>query len=338
MTETTELSSAVELSSSAAGSSTAAPTKSSGLAGLKLAQLQALASQLGISGGSRMRKGDLVTAISAHRAGTPVSKAPAKAPAKAAEKATENHTAPAAAPVAASETAEAPAAEGTRARGRGRSRRAVSDGVVAAAATEAPAAPAIETPAAAPAESGEAAEGAGERRQPRTRNRRRGEAAAAPQAAEAAEAPAEQAVVEQRTSEQRTSEQRSEAALVHVTAVERRTQVRLRLVEAPQGVSQEGDELRLCASAESFGHVGHDRLRGIIDLHNQPLIESKWSFARAAKNLDRPFPSPLPEKKLGERSRCGHGWGRELRRVAVEDSLPISSTQPSTKYLGRRAL
>ncbi|MEJ1194760.1 transcription termination factor Rho [Pseudarthrobacter sp. CCNWLW207] len=221
MTETTELSPAVELSSSAAGSSTAAPAKSSGLAGLKLAQLQALASQLGISGGSRMRKGDLVTAISAHRAGTPATKAPAKA----AGKATENHVAPtvaapATAPAAAaSETAEAPAAEGTRARGRGRSRRAVSDGVVAAApaeaAGEAPAAAPAEAPASQPAEAGEAAEGAGERRQPRTRNRRRGEAAAAsPQTAEAVETPAEQPVAEQRHAErtetQRTETQRTE--------------------------------------------------------------------------------------------------------------------------------
>lgn len=222
MTETTELSPAVELSSSAAGSSTAAPAKSSGLAGLKLAQLQALASQLGISGGSRMRKGDLVTAISAHRAGTPA----IKAPAKAAGKATENHAAPtvaapATAPAAAaSETAEAPAAEGTRARGRGRSRRAVSDGVVAAApaeaAGEAPAAAPAEAPASQPAEAGEAAEGAGERRQPRTRNRRRGEAAAAsPQTAEAVETPAEQPVAEQRQAErtetQRTETQRTDA-------------------------------------------------------------------------------------------------------------------------------
>ncbi|MFB8368487.1 transcription termination factor Rho [Pseudarthrobacter sp. NPDC055928] len=222
MTETTELSPAVELSSSAAGSSTAAPAKSSGLAGLKLAQLQALASQLGISGGSRMRKGDLVTAISAHRAGTPATKAPAKA----AGKATENHAAPivaapATAPAAAaSETAEAPAAEGTRARGRGRSRRAVSDGVVAAApaeaAGEAPAAAPAEAPASQPAEAGEAAEGAGERRQPRTRNRRRGEAAAAsPQTAEAVETPAEQPVAEQRQAErtetQRTETQRTDA-------------------------------------------------------------------------------------------------------------------------------
>lgn len=208
MTETTELSPAVELSSSAAGSSAAAPVKSSGLAGLKLAQLQALASQLGISGGSRMRKGDLVSAISAHRAGTTATKAPAKA----AEKATESRTAPAAAaPVAAAgETTEAPAAEGTRARGRGRSRRAVSDGVVAAPATEsaaeAPVAAPAEVPAAAPAESGEAAETGAERRQPRTRNRRRGEAAA--QAVETAEAPAEQTGAERQA--ERAETQRAE--------------------------------------------------------------------------------------------------------------------------------
>ncbi|MDN4643558.1 transcription termination factor Rho [Arthrobacter sp. PsM3] len=227
MTETTELSSAVETSSSAAGSSTAAPAKSSGLAGLKLAQLQALASQLGISGGSRMRKGDLVSAISAHRAGTPVSKAPARA----AEKATDNGTvaqsaAPAALPAAES---EAPAQENPRARGRGRSRRAGSDGVITTPAAEAPAAPAVEAPAASAeagtAESGSAAsatEGSERTRQPRTRNRRRGEAAEqsggqsagqntgqnAAQAAPAVEAPAEQASGEQRQAER--TEQRSD--------------------------------------------------------------------------------------------------------------------------------
>lgn len=45
------------------------PAASNGLAGLKLAQLQALASQLGITGGSRMRKSDLVEAISRHQRG-----------------------------------------------------------------------------------------------------------------------------------------------------------------------------------------------------------------------------------------------------------------------------
>ncbi|WP_458781679.1 transcription termination factor Rho [Arthrobacter sp. D3-16] len=211
MTETTELSPAVELSSSAA-ESPAAPAKSSGLAGLKLAQLQALASQLGISGGSRMRKGDLVSAISAHRAGTPITKAPAKAAEKAAEKASAPAIVPAVSAPAA-EATDAPA-EGTRARGRGRSRRAVSDGVVAPAAAEpaaaetSPAAP-VEAPAA--AEVPEAGEGAAERRQPRTRNRRRGEAAAtAPQGAEGVEAPAEQADGEQRAAAQATAEPRTE--------------------------------------------------------------------------------------------------------------------------------
>ncbi|KRE50426.1 transcription termination factor Rho [Arthrobacter sp. Soil736] len=206
MTETTELSPAVDISSSASGSLTEAPAKSSGLAGLKLAQLQALASQLGISGGSRMRKGDLVSAISAHRAGSSASKAPARA----AEKATDKNVA-AASPEAA-EATEAPAQEGTRARGRGRSRRAVSDGVVSTPVAEPAAEPAAEAAAApAPAEAAEpaAAEGAAERRQPRTRNRRRGEAAAtAPQAAEAAEAPAEAAAPEARATETRAAETR----------------------------------------------------------------------------------------------------------------------------------
>ncbi|MFJ5860457.1 transcription termination factor Rho [Pseudarthrobacter sp. NPDC092439] len=195
MTETTELSPAVELSSSVA-EPPAASAKSSGLAGLKLAQLQALASQLGISGGSRMRKGDLVAAISAHRAGTP-----AKAPVRT-EKAAESAAAPAAAPVAAPETSEAPAADAARTRTRGRSRRAVSDGVVAPAAVE-PAAAEAAAPAQ-PEAASETAEAGADRRQPRTRNRRRGEAAAAaPQGASAGEAPAEQAGAE-RAAETRT--------------------------------------------------------------------------------------------------------------------------------------
>ncbi len=211
MTETTELASAVDTTTSAAESSTAATTKSSGLAGLKLAQLQALASQLGISGGSRMRKGDLVTAISAHRAGTSTAKAPAKASTKAA-------TAPKAAPApevkvaekstpAAEVSTEAPAQEAPRGRGRGRSRRATSDGVVAAAEAaapaEAPAAPVAE-PEAAP----EASEAVTERRQPRTRNRRRSEAAAAPE--ETAEAPAAEQRPERTEQRAERTEQRAE--------------------------------------------------------------------------------------------------------------------------------
>jgi transcription termination factor Rho len=215
VTETTELSPAVDISSSASGSLTEAPAKSSGLAGLKLAQLQALASQLGISGGSRMRKGDLVAAISAHRAGTSATatKAPARTAAKAAAASAAAPAAETAAAAPAAEAAEAPAQE-TRARGRGRSRRAVSDGIVAAPATETAAeAPAAEAPAAAEAPVAASAEGAAsaeaegaERRQPRTRNRRRGEAAAAAPA-EAPAAPAE-AAAEARGTETRGAETR----------------------------------------------------------------------------------------------------------------------------------
>ena len=157
-----------------------------------------------------MRKGDLVSAISAHRAGTPVSKAPSRA----AEMATDNGTvsqsaapaaaAPAAAPAA---EAEAPAQENPRARGRGRSRRAGSDGVITTPAAEAPAAaPAVEAPAASvETGSAESASEGGERtRQPRTRNRRRGEAAA-----QGAEAPAEQTSGDQPQAE-RTEQRQAE--------------------------------------------------------------------------------------------------------------------------------
>jgi len=93
-------------------------TAGGGLASLKLAQLQALASQLGITGGSRMRKSDLVAAISDHQRGGSVADRDAAAQA-------------AAAPAARAEAAEAPAGEQAP-RSRRRSRRADSDGAVAA--------------------------------------------------------------------------------------------------------------------------------------------------------------------------------------------------------------
>ncbi|MHA7153556.1 transcription termination factor Rho [Arthrobacter sp. TMN-50] len=74
MTETTDLLSGVDILN--AGMADAPASKSSGLAGLKLAQLQALAGQLGITGGSRMRKGDLVSAISDHQRGSAVADRP----------------------------------------------------------------------------------------------------------------------------------------------------------------------------------------------------------------------------------------------------------------------
>ena len=105
------------------------PTNGGGLASLKLAQLQALASQLGIAGGSRMRKADLVTAISDHQRGGSV------ADRDAAERAAQATAAPAAeaAPAAASSQDAAPAAERPARR---RSRRADADTSAPAAAQD----------------------------------------------------------------------------------------------------------------------------------------------------------------------------------------------------------
>ncbi|WP_425862421.1 transcription termination factor Rho [Arthrobacter sp. TWP1-1] len=167
---------------------TSAPAKSAGLAGLKLAQLQILAGQLGITGGSRMRKGDLVDAISAHQRGSSVADRPArtttateaKAPARRGSAAKKD-----AEPVVeAAASTEAPASESASAnerpaRGRGRSRRAASsDGIIttgsAAVAQEAPAAePAAVEPSAADNGSQQSSENDGENRRSRTRNNRR---------------------------------------------------------------------------------------------------------------------------------------------------------------------
>ncbi len=138
MTETTDLLPGVATQDAEATGATT--SKSSGLAGLKLAQLQVLAGQLGITGGSRMRKGDLVSAISDHQRGSAVADRH-KAPSVRSER---------------SDDAERPAIAGTPAettedrtqdeqsaqaerqpRTRNRNRRAGSDGVVSAPATDA---------------------------------------------------------------------------------------------------------------------------------------------------------------------------------------------------------
>ncbi|MDO5493499.1 MAG: Rho termination factor N-terminal domain-containing protein, partial [Nesterenkonia sp.] len=75
MTETT--------TEAAQAQETTGTEQNSGLAGLKLAQLQALASQLGITGGSRMRKSALVDAISAHQRGGAVAEREERARKKA---------------------------------------------------------------------------------------------------------------------------------------------------------------------------------------------------------------------------------------------------------------
>ncbi|MGF6833788.1 transcription termination factor Rho [Paenarthrobacter sp. TE4293] len=314
MTETTELASAVDTTSSAAESSTAATTKSSGLAGLKLAQLQALASQLGISGGSRMRKGDLVTAISAHRAGTSTTKAPAKASASAksattvAKEAPAVETKPAVEPKAkaadngavAEATSEAPAQEAPRGRGRGRSRRATSDGVVAAAETatapaETAAAPVAEAPAAA-----EAGESGTERRQPRTRNRRRGEAAAAP--AEAAEAPA----TEQRTDRTEQRADRAEQREQRADRAEQREQRADRTEQRADRAEQRADRTEQREQSESGDQQRErrDNTRGRRDDNNDG--DDTGNRRNRRNRRDRNDQNDRSDRRGGQDSRDGN--------------------------------
>ncbi|MDO4918590.1 transcription termination factor Rho [Kocuria sp.] len=73
------------------------PAQSTGLSGLKLAQLQALAAQLGITGARRMRKSLLVEAIQAHQRGGAVAerdKAVEEKIEQTARKASQRHTSP----------------------------------------------------------------------------------------------------------------------------------------------------------------------------------------------------------------------------------------------------
>ncbi|WP_434993821.1 transcription termination factor Rho [Arthrobacter sp. Ld5] len=136
MTDTTDLLPGVATQDAEATGATT--SKSSGLAGLKLAQLQALAGQLGITGGSRMRKSDLVSAISDHQRGGAVADRQ-QAPSVRTERSAEAER-----PVAESVQAgaddrgqDAQSAPAERQpRTRNRNRRAGSDGVVSAPAAE----------------------------------------------------------------------------------------------------------------------------------------------------------------------------------------------------------
>lgn len=135
----TETATSAAAPKSAESNTTSAPAKSAGLAGLKLAQLQVLAGQLGITGGSRMRKGDLVEAISAHQRGSSVADRPVRSSANAGA-ATETA---AAANGVAEKTGTA-----TRSSRRGSSSKAAADSKTATAADSAAAPAATETAAA----------------------------------------------------------------------------------------------------------------------------------------------------------------------------------------------
>ncbi len=176
MTETTDLPAGVDTKS--AETNGAANSRGAGLAGLKLAQLQALAGQLGITGGSRMRKSDLVSAISDHQRGSSVAdrSGSSNGQPKASAGSAKGQEPSAEKPATEAGTSDSGAAEPAPerpSRGRGRSRRAGSDGVVAPSSeaqpeTEAASQENNDAPQAAPAEErSESSRGRG-----RGRNRR----------------------------------------------------------------------------------------------------------------------------------------------------------------------
>ena len=162
VTETTSLTAGVETTDN--------EPKSSGLAGLKLAQLQALASQLGITGGSRMRKGDLVAAISNHQRGGSVADRDMQTKqAPVSESKASEPKSPAGDAPAQEASAQEDGSAARAPRTRNRNRRASSDGVAAQSANT----DASETPEAAAADpSTETEQPAGSRR---SRGNRRAE-------------------------------------------------------------------------------------------------------------------------------------------------------------------
>jgi transcription termination factor Rho len=135
VTETTDLSTGTE-------ETTTSDPRNAGLSALKLAQLQALASQLGITGARRMRKSLLVDAIAAHQRGGAVAdrdQAVEQKIAQTVEKTADGGADQGAAPAAATtgeDSSAAQGADGGQPQRRSRSRRATSTGVVSVPAQQ----------------------------------------------------------------------------------------------------------------------------------------------------------------------------------------------------------
>ncbi|MFI7742424.1 transcription termination factor Rho [Kocuria rhizosphaericola] len=150
MTETTDLSTGTE-------ETTTTDPRNAGLSALKLAQLQALASQLGITGARRMRKSLLVDAIAAHQRGGAVAdrdRAVEEKIAQTVEKTADGSAEQGAAPAAEKTGADSAAAQGAESgppQRRTRSRRATSTGVVPAAEQQGAEEPSTAQQTAAPA-------------------------------------------------------------------------------------------------------------------------------------------------------------------------------------------
>ncbi|MFB8229100.1 transcription termination factor Rho [Cellulosimicrobium sp. NPDC055967] len=290
--------------SSATGSAAAGGTARTGaLSTLRLPELQALASQLGVKGTSKMRKGDLVDVIRARTGEQSASERPA-APRRDTDGANASGR----------ETSEAPAASG-----RGRSRRAERPAASPAATTDSAAPARQDAPSAASREERTAApvldlpvradeqrsEQRGERRDGRRDSR--SEAAAA-----VAEALGEQGVRTRDASNESADERAARAAAaVGLVTGERGSRRAGRGAGAPRTGEGDGDATRADRQRDQ---QGGDRQRDQQGSTPQREQQSGGQQGRGERQGDRRDDRQLLDDERGGRRRRGRDRGRERDR------------------------
>ncbi|MGN7703251.1 transcription termination factor Rho [Cellulosimicrobium sp. 22601] len=289
--------------SSATGSAAAGGTARTGaLSTLRLPELQALASQLGVKGTSKMRKGDLVDVIRARTGEQSASERPA-APRRDTDGANASGR----------ETSEAPAASG-----RGRSRRAERPAASPAATTDSAATARQYAPSAASREERTAApvldlpvradeqrtEQRGERRDGRRDSR--SEAAAA-----VAEALGEQGVRTRDTSNESADERAARAAAaVGLVTGERGSRRAGRGAGAPRNGEGDGDATRADRQRDQQGGERQRDQQGGAPQREQ----QSGGQGRGERQGDRRDDRQLLDDERGGRRRRGRDRGRERDR------------------------
>ncbi|MFE6236411.1 transcription termination factor Rho [Cellulosimicrobium sp. NPDC057862] len=289
--------------SSATGSAAAGGNARTGaLSTLRLPELQALASQLGVKGTSKMRKGDLVDVIRARTGEQGASERPA-----ASRRDTDGANA------AGRETSEAPAASG-----RGRSRRAERPAASPAGTTDTAATARQDAPSAASREERTAApvldlpvradeqrtEQRGERRDGRRDSR--SEAAAA-----VAEALGEQGVRTRDTSNESADERAARAAAaVGLVTGERGSRRAGRGAGAPRTGEGDGDATRADRQRDQQGGERQREQQG----GQQREQQSGGQQTRGERQTDRRDDRQLLDDERGGRRRRGRDRGRERDR------------------------
>jgi hypothetical protein len=108
--------------------------------------------------------------------------------------------------------------------------------------------------------------------------------------------------------------------LGQVVAVVGGAEVGLGFIETAEGVAEELDEFFLRATAEAFGHVGHDRLGRVVDLDDESLIAGERRFFGEVEDVARPDAGSLPEEEFGEGASGGHAYRVLSTEYGVQSS------------------